>query len=284
MTSSDFEFNEFKAVDRHHGLSRQEFELEYLKPGKPVVLADLNAQWPAMSKWTPEYFRKNFGEKVVKVKDKPMPLREYLDLIEQASEETPAPYLYGFEMEDLAPELLEDISPASTYLRHDRLISRLNPIKLYLATELLIGGPGTRFHLHFDVYKTHGFVTQIYGRKEFTLFSPDNDECMYPSSERKNWSLIDNIDSPDLDRFPMFKNAEPYRVVVNPGETIFQPSGWWHTTRLLDPCIAIVRSSVDSGLWNTFVQEVYEDQIDIKPIRSRLRMAYLQLAGNFMVN
>jgi len=127
-----------------------------------------------------------------------------------------------------------------------------------------------------DVYHTHGFVTQVHGRKEITLFSPVDDEYMYPDKKRRNWSQIDNIDQPNLNVFPNFQLAKPYRAVVYPGETIFQPSGWWHTTRLLEPCIGIVKSTVDRDLWNRFVNEYYEDFITTNPINTRLKMGLLK--------
>ena len=48
-------------IDRRSGLTREEFIENYLKPKKPVVFTDLAKDWPAMTKWTPEFLKENYG-------------------------------------------------------------------------------------------------------------------------------------------------------------------------------------------------------------------------------
>ena len=44
---------------------------------------------------------------------------------------------------------------------------------------------------------------------------------------------------PDLNRHPKFRNATVTDVVVQPGETLFVPVGWWHYVRALDVSMTV---------------------------------------------
>ncbi len=50
-------------IDKREGLSRKEFLHEYVLKNRPVVLKDGAKGWPALSKWTPEFFREHYGSK-----------------------------------------------------------------------------------------------------------------------------------------------------------------------------------------------------------------------------
>ena len=53
--------------------------------------------------------------------------------------------------------------------------------------ELLISGRGGRFRLHYDSHHMLGFVTQIYGDKEFVLFAPsDGQYCTRSTTIRSS--------------------------------------------------------------------------------------------------
>jgi ribosomal protein L16 Arg81 hydroxylase len=43
----------------------------------------------------------------------------------------------------------------------------------------------------------------------------------------------------DLEKYPLFAKAQPAVFVLEPGETLFIPSGWWHTTQMLSPSISL---------------------------------------------
>ena len=54
-------------IDRRSGLTQQEFVSEYRNPGKPVIFTDLSKNWPAVDKFTPEYFQENFGDREIEI-------------------------------------------------------------------------------------------------------------------------------------------------------------------------------------------------------------------------
>jgi len=86
-----------------------------------------------------------------------------------------------------------------------------------------------------------GLHAMILGRKIFKLFDPHvNEKCF---RRKKHWgkfhqSVID-IDKPDLEKYPEFKNASYLEIELNAGEMLFIPKLWWHHVTTLEPSIAI---------------------------------------------
>jgi len=64
---------------------------------------------------------------------------------------------------------------------------------------------------------------------------------------------IKNIEDPDLDQFPLFAKAKLIKVLVREGESIFIPSGWWHTTNIITPSIAVLVNFINSDKWSNFL-------------------------------
>src|ERR1700674_4028803 len=48
-------------VDRRSNLSVREFNREYRKPGRPVVILDAIEDWKARSTWTFDFFKSRYG-------------------------------------------------------------------------------------------------------------------------------------------------------------------------------------------------------------------------------
>jgi hypothetical protein len=278
---------EVQSIERRENLSYRDFVQEYLNPMKPVILTDAISEWPAASRWTPEFLKREYGDAVAKLRSGgTVTIGEFIDHVLVSDDDNPAPYLFGFEIEELFPGLTADLQPGLRYAVGDRLSSPFMPARmraqLNRIVEMLIGGRGGRFPLHYDIYHTHGFVTQVYGDKEFILFSPEDSPFLYSNPESPNRSLVDDLDKPDLDRFPLFAKATPLKATVRAGETIFNPGGWWHSTRMLTPSIAVVQSTVSSSCWSDFVHDLFAWQDEISPLKATAKRAYLRAAGVLM--
>src|ERR1700744_2719042 len=48
-------------IDRRSNLEYDEFAATYLYANKPVIVTDALRQWKALDRWTPEFFRREFG-------------------------------------------------------------------------------------------------------------------------------------------------------------------------------------------------------------------------------
>jgi len=254
-------------IDKRENLSREEFLREYVLKNRPVVLKDAARQWKALSKWTPDYFRQQYGHTKVPVFERKravnvnevVMLRDYIDEITSSTFQNRAKYLFSLQIPKVFPDLLGDLEPRPgvwhpNWLESRYLLPGLPGFKLRNITglEMNISGTGSPFpFLHYDDLWTQTFITQVYGRKEWVLYKPDQTPFMYPSEDSGNISIIPMDADVDLSRFPLFAKAKPFRFVLEQGEMLYGAPGWWHTTRSLTPSIAVVLSTANGPIWGS---------------------------------
>jgi histone arginine demethylase JMJD6 len=270
------------AVDRRSALSYRDFVSEYLMPQKPVIITDALTAWPALTKWTPEFFKTVHADKRIVVQGTPMRMGDYIDMVLASTDEKPCPYLSNCLVRQHFPEIAEDIVPDLKYTLPDRVRSVLmvgSQRSRVGLPELLITGRGGKFRLHYDSQHMLGFVTQIYGPKEFMLFAPSDTPYLYSVKDNPNRSDIVSPWNVDLNRFPLFAKATPYQFTLQPGETIFNPAGWWHGTRLSSPSIAMVISTINGSNWDAFADDIGRPRPGVPRIATSALRAYLSLAG-----
>lgn len=221
-------------VPRRRNLSYEEFTREYGRPGKPVVIEDLTVDWPAQRKWTPEFFRSQYGQVRVTVgraarkTELPiqMTLDEYVRYMQSTTEARPW-YLTSWDFAPTCPELLADFSLPG-YFAEDLIAELPESIRPRLLW-IFMGPPGSGFRLHVDVGHTAAWNAQLRGRKEWLLFEPDA-----PVYDGRPDAF-----APDLERFPLLAEAQPYSCTLGPGDVIFTPSRWWHQTRILETSLSL---------------------------------------------
>jgi len=285
-------------IVRVEKLSYESFAAEYLYPNVPVIVTDALTRWQAMERWTPEFFKSEFGDMRFQLEDKLKPktdyksevgsveyaMKDFIDLVLSSTEANPAPYFRNRVLADQFPSLLQDIEPLPEYFQPNWLPENylVKYVKEVLnrgaALEIYIGGTGGSFPvLHYDGAGTHAFLMQVYGRKQFVLYPPEQEPFLYPSPEKENLSLVNSVDNPDLERFPLFAKAEPITFVLEPGELLFVPSHWWHTTKMLTPSISISANVVNDSNWHELVSFVaMRRRNKLVSLASR---AYLSAAG-----
>jgi len=285
-------------IERRSGLSYEEFRDKYLYPRKPVVVTDAVRQWKAVGKWTPEFFKRDFGDMkfVLDGALTPTPgykqtaggdeytMARFIDRVLESTDENPAPYFRNQPLHALFPSLKADIDPWPDYFMPNWLPDRFlvkhvgEVLNRGAEIEIYIGGKGGTFPvLHYDGVATHAFLMQVYGRKQFVVYSPDQEEFLYPSPERENLSLINSVDKPDLDRFPLFAKAVPTTFVLEPGELLFIPCRWWHTTKMLSPSISLSINTVNQSNWSDLIEFVCKRRRN--PLASLAARTYLIGAG-----
>jgi histone arginine demethylase JMJD6 len=251
-------------IDRRAGLSAKDFEREYLEPLRPVILTDAINHWRALGRWSPQFFKQEYGHLTVTVDGETMKLSDLIDRVEASSPANPAPYLRNQALAEWPPELLADVLPMPDCTRPNWFESRLFPSpKKMTFIEAYIGGEGAQFPvLHWDGLHTHAYLMQLYGDKEYVVFAPDQTEFMYPR-DGGNLSEIDNVLEPDLEKFPLYDRAEGVRFQLHPGETLFVPSGWWHTARILNPSVTVSINGLNRPNGTAFRHD-YTEQIGLR--------------------
>ena len=241
-------------VDKRSGLTRETFAREYLNPRKPIVFKDFMDPWPAKDKWTMDFFKNTYGHLKVPVysnnmsnpgkgymePDEILSLKDFLEILEKGPTDL---RMFLFNIFKHAPELCNDFSTPTIM---DGWIKSF-PFMFF-------GGEGSHVALHYDIDLSHVFLNQIYGRKRVVLFAPEDSVKIYQHPFTVA-SYID-VNNPDFDSYPALKNVKGYETIVNPGETIFMPSGYWHYIEYIDSGYSIALRANDSyvrrakGMWN----------------------------------
>lgn len=97
---------------------------------------------------------------------------------------------------------------------------------------------------HYDLLDN--IVCVVSGRRRFTLFPPEQLTNLYVGPldftlSGQPVSMV-NLQNPDFDRFPRFKEALAAAEVaeLEPGDALYLPKLWWHHVESLDPFNAIV--------------------------------------------
>jgi histone arginine demethylase JMJD6 len=260
------------------------FLRDYVAAKRPLIVRNATPAWPAMRKWTPEFFKQRFASKMVQVSyNEEMNFSDFIDGVLRSTLENPGPYMYRLFLHEHLPEVLGDLSPPNPYAFPRRYAS---PLMMeywrrpdgYL--KLLIGGVGGRFPvMHFDGENAHATITEIYGDKEFVVYSPEDTPYLYPNPKQHNHSLVDDPHQQDLERFPLLNRATQYRGVLGPGDMVFVPCGWWHTARALGPSISVGMNTLDDSNWKGFVADVCGPLEPSLGARRLLKRAYFEGLG-----
>lgn len=223
---------ELKPIERASNLSKHDFQQQFSLPLEPVILEDFTKNWNAIKKWDYQYlkdkggnvevplFAEAFADKgnsYMKAQNN-MKFADYLDLL-QVSETRLRMFLFNIKKK--MPALCEDFDyPDIT----DRFVKGF-PF-------LFFGQAGSHVDVHYDADLSHVFITQFLGKKRIILFAPEYSNHLY----RHPFTVSCNIDlsQPDLEKYPLLKNAKGYECILNPGETLFMPSGYWHYIDYID--------------------------------------------------
>jgi hypothetical protein len=247
-------------VDVVDDITRKEFVERYLKPGIPVKLKKYTANWPALEKWTYDYLREKVGKHKVKLYGKwldneptriemppvkEVPFSEYLDIVERGEPSDLRIFLFNpFKLE---PSLLKDFD-------FTEIIDSY--VKDY--PYMFFGAAGGDVRLHYDIDLSHVFISQFGGTKRIVLFDQDQTKYLYkiPFTTHSAADLM----NPDFEKYPALKYAKGYLCDLEPGETLFMPSGIWHYIQYLDGSFSLsLRSITESsigkikGLYNLIV-------------------------------
>lgn len=254
------------AVDTVNTIQPDEFREKYYNPMRPLVIKDMAKEWAAYSRWNWDLFEEVVGGVKVGVynniksdaytpinkADDYMTFGDYIKMVRKG----PAQWrIFLFNIFDHAPQLITD------FTWPDHLASGF--VKRY--PMLFVGGAGSVTHMHFDIDMSHIFHTQFVGRKRVLLFPFEEQHKLY----RKPWEVLsfvnfekyfDNSNNKlDFEKHPALQLAKGYEVILEHGDTLFMPAGYWHHMEYLDSGFAMSLRALQSsftgklkGVWNLF--------------------------------
>lgn len=251
-------------VTKLEAITPEEFKQHYYNSMKPLVITGLAKEWPAYNKWNWDYFKEAVGETEVGVynniksdaytpvnkADDYMKFGAYLDMVKQGPVGL---RIFLFNIFQHAPQLVSDF----TWPEH--LMKGF--VKRY--PMLFVGGAGSVTHMHFDIDLSHIIHTQFVGRKRVLLFPYEEQYNLY----RKPWEVLSFVNFEkyfdtannklQVENYPALKNANGYEVILEHGDTLFMPAGYWHHMEYIDSGFAMsLRAMQPSlsgkihGLWN----------------------------------
>ena len=238
-------------IDRVESISPQDFRKHYLQAQKPIIITDLSKKWPAYSKWNWEYFKSLVGKVQVDVynniragakvpvngADDVMPFGDYLDLIQKGPVEL---RIFLFNIFKYAPQLVKDFSFPTEYTN---LFLKKYPM-------LFVGGAGSIAHMHYDIDLSHIFHTQFAGKKRVLLMPNDQSSLLYkmPFTVESAASFVDWHLGVDEEKFPALAKAKGFETILEHGETLFMPSGYWHHMQYIDSGFAMSLRAFPEGI------------------------------------
>jgi hypothetical protein len=240
------------------GVERERFEGEILAAGKPVVMRDLVAHWPAtkLGRQSPEAIcrylvERDNGTAVDAIMLPPqeagrifyntamdgfnflrnrLPISKIIEQVARYSAfaAAPAVAVQSALIRDCLPRLLDDHSL---------------PLREGVEPRIWLGN-GIVTPAHFD--ESHNVACVIAGRRRFTLLPPEQIENLYvgPFDFAPAGPAISLVDfaHPNLTRFPRFAQAQLHALTaeLGPGDAIYIPPLWWHHVVSLDVCNVLI--------------------------------------------
>lgn len=253
-TISTEEDHEIRTIDV---IESEDFLKNHVRTKTPLKMTGMMASWPAMQKWSFEYFR-DLGSsvdvhlEVGNVMQGETGFRKeafcaFIDqLLSDAPEDNKA-YLSVFRIFDAFPQLRSDVD-----------FSILDQFKLKSSTSGWIGPAGTVTGYHIDW--GDNILAQVCGRKRLHIAAPEHSPNMYVSRKFDQGTTISEVNLHDYDasQFPRFSKVQHHRIILHPGEMIFIPRGWWHHVESLDRSISVSNITYDASgiLFDAFPHRV----------------------------
>ncbi|MES2351700.1 MAG: cupin-like domain-containing protein [Pseudomonadota bacterium] len=224
--------------------------------GLPFLTTGLVKRWP-LSAQPPEILRERYSHVPVRARVgdyintafaadramQDMSMGEYLDVVDSGVHALP-PYLGNLELREL-----NSLCHWPTYF------DKMGPPRFW------VGPAGTVTPLHCD-YDDNIFA-QIWGTKRIFLSPPHHDEFLYP--REANAILFGSPfdpEAPDFDQFPLARQATMIEVIVNPGDMLYVPAGWYHQVRALT-------FSLSSNRWARAVPFALHGNPAVRPVTER---------------
>lgn len=221
-------------IDKVDKISPEQFETHYLRPQRPLVIKGLTKSTYAGKLWSIDYFRKTMGHHEVDLYDNrnqqraasantspdlKMRFADYLDII-KSNEHTDL-RIFLFNMFKLNP-YLKDEFPCPEIFK-----GFLDDIGY-----MFFGGKDTTVRIHYDIDMSNVLHTQFAGRKRVVLIDPQYSDLLY-RLPFNTYSLIDPA-KPDYKKYPALLLVKGYDLILEPGDSLFMPSGYWHFMTYLE--------------------------------------------------
>ncbi len=220
--------------------------------GYPVIVEGLLENSNALKNWTLDYFKENYGDTKVQVRNKGV----MKDCFSKAKINAYDGY---FSMISVS-ELVDDIrnggakymsTSSSIFEKHEELLDHMDFERLekffgriFVRVEMFMGGQqnATAFHCA----ALGNLFCQILGEKRWVLVSARHAKWMYPRITFNNkvglffTSPVVSDDEEEINqKYPLFKYVPKFVAHLKPGDLLYVPPWWWHEIKNFGETIGI---------------------------------------------
>ncbi|CAI5464831.1 unnamed protein product [Closterium sp. Yama58-4] len=241
-------------VERRAGLTPEEFRQSY-DGRRPVIMTDLTENWRrATSQWSIDSLAEEHGDVALKVSvanghTVRMKMRDYREYVAAQHDEEPL-YIFDPKFGEQAPALVSDYS-VPPHFKED-VFEAMPALSRPMYRWLVAGPQRSGAGWHVDPALTSAWNTLLVGRKRWALYPPgkvppgvtlrvddDSGDVDYDGPTSLKWWL---------EVYPLLRPEDkPMEVMQRPGETIYVPSGWWHSVLNLDLTVAVTQNFASSA-------------------------------------
>lgn len=221
-----------KPVDRVDNIDKKTFQKKYLYPNKPVIFRNPDFEKSRMANWGQDYLCQKWGETQLPIQIYPaggkalphyetdrgfdyISMREFFERDAKDPNKEKESLLLGKLSTKLFPKMDDEY-----------IVPDLMPFKNSFTDKLWIYSKSIT-PLHYDV--TENLLHQAVGRKRVIFFRPTiKNLYAYPFfSTTPHFSQVD-LDNPDYEKFPLLKDEIAYECILEEGDILYIPFGWWH--------------------------------------------------------
>lgn len=245
----------FTSVKRVAECSVEEFDRDFRGRNQPVIVTKHPGIAEAALRWSIDYLVSKHPDQSVSVETYPggdrnqswnvqsMKLADYAVRIRDRPAARDELYLAAQPLEGTLPNTFRDVPPPS-FIAHQKLLGQV------------FVGVDTYSNAHYHSAPYEAVLMQIVGTKRLVLCPAEHYQSFYPCawySGRSNWSRI-GCDTRGAARagsggayflqaddpaFPKAREAPLLECVLQPGESLFIPQGWFHVVYGVGEAISV---------------------------------------------
>ncbi|KNC75234.1 hypothetical protein SARC_12239 [Sphaeroforma arctica JP610] len=234
-------------IPRVNNLPLEDFVEKFEAPNLPVIITDVVGAWPGYKKWSEEHLCKEYGNVKFRAGPIDITMSNYYRI--KDTDENPI-YLFDKFFGTNAPGLVDDYIVPPYFSGSQDLFSLFGDESRPDYKWIIIGPAGSGSTFHIDPNGTSAWNAVVKGRKKWIMYPPSvPPPGIFPSEDGSEVAAPVSLN----EWFSKFyaeskkEGVKPFECIVNEGEMIFVPSGWWHAVVNIEDSIAITQNYVSNA-------------------------------------